>query len=65
MKLTVEELADEISKGLPDWQREINLAWLWNLHDTLQEDGVWGSPGLGRVFQKKGKHFDEVEIDSI
>lgn len=61
MILTVEEVADRLSEGLPDWQREINLSWLWNVHDILQEGGIWGAPALDLVLRKKGMHFETIE----
>ena len=66
MIYTVENVADSLSEGLPDWQREINLAWLWNVHDILQEGGLWGCPALNMVFIKRGPNFetiDELESD--
>jgi hypothetical protein len=58
--MTLEEIADEISEDLPAWQREINFAWLKQVHTTLNEGGVWGFPEQERIFVKKGEGFEEV-----
>jgi len=55
--LSIQEVADTFSKDLPDWQREVNLAWLTSLHGLMAEGGVWGSPGLGTIYRKKGDGF--------
>lgn len=60
MILTLEELADKISVGLPDWQRDANLQFLRSLHTSLKEDGVWMSPALGSIYTKAGDGFKLV-----
>ena len=58
--ITIGELADEISKGLPSWQRNGNEVWLRNVHSMLKEGGVWGFPKQGRVFKRAGSGFVEI-----
>ena len=52
--LSIKDVADSFSEGLPNWQRETNLSWLKNLHAKLIEGGMWGSPNLGTIYQKRG-----------
>jgi hypothetical protein len=59
--LSIEEVADSFSQDLPDWQKQINLAWLTNLHRLMKEGGVWGSPNLGTVYRKSGDGWILVE----
>ncbi len=52
--LTIEEVAASFSEDLPEWQVNANLNWLRSLHALMSDGGVWGSPNLGTVYQKKG-----------
>jgi hypothetical protein len=52
--LSIKEVADSFSEGLPDWQRKINLDWLTSLTSLMSEGGIWGSPNLGKVYRKSG-----------
>ena len=52
--LTIEEVAASFSQDIPEWQGNANLNWLRKLHALMSEGGVWGSPNLGTVYQKKG-----------
>jgi len=52
--LTTEQVAATFSQDIPEWQVNANLLWLRNMHSLMAEGGVWGSPGLGTVYQKKG-----------
>ena len=52
--LTIEAVAATFSEGIPEWQQNANLNWLRNMHSLMSEGGVWGSPGLGTIYQKKG-----------
>lgn len=54
---TIEEVAREISEGLPEYQYQANLDWLINLHARLKPDGIWMSPVLGTVYQKTSDGF--------
>ena len=59
--MTIKEVVDTFSADLPDWQYGVNLAWLTNLHSLMAEGGVWASPELGTIYQKKGAGFVLVE----
>jgi hypothetical protein len=52
--MSIKDVADNFSKDLPAWQQKANLAWLTNLHGLMSDGGIWGSPNLGTVYQKKG-----------
>ena len=52
--LTIEEVAASFSEDIPEWQQNANLNWLRNLHSLMKDGGVWGSPNLGSIYQKKG-----------
>ena len=54
---TLPMLADYISIGLPTYQRNANLAYLRNLHRILKEKGIWASPLLGEIYEKRGEGF--------
>ncbi len=59
--LSVKEVADSFSEDLPDWQRKINLDWLTWLTSQMSEGGIWGSPNLGTVYQKRGDGWVKME----
>lgn len=59
--LSIQEVADSFSEGLPDWQRKINLDWLTSLTSLMSEGGIWGSPNLGTVYRKSGDGWVKVE----
>ncbi len=52
--MSIKEVAESFSEHLPACQQEANLAWLTNLHGLMSEGGIWGSPNLGTVYQKRG-----------
>lgn len=52
--LTIEQVAASFSEDIPEWQANANLNWLRNLYSLMKDGGVWGSPGLGTVYQKQG-----------
>lgn len=55
--LTLEEVVDTFSNGLPDWQREENLRFITMIHRSLQEGGTWAHPDASRIWQKHGEGF--------
>lgn len=59
--LSIQEVADSFSEGLPEWQRKINLEWLTRLTSLMSEGGIWGSPNLGTVYRKCGDGWVLVE----
>ena len=52
--MTLEEVNAVISIGLPDWQREANMAWLRQVHGLLNEGGIFMSPMLGTIYSRHG-----------
>ena len=50
--LTLDEMADVFSEGIPRWQREANYAWVERMHTTLKEGGILGVPNTQQFFQK-------------
>jgi len=61
--MTLEETADFISQDLPKYQRDLNLEFLEQVHQTLKDDGVWAYPMAGMVFKKTEGGF-ELLLDS-
>ena len=59
-KLTVAEVGEILSEGLPLELAVINTAWLMQIHAMLKDGGIWGWPDGDRVFQKNGDGFIEV-----
>ncbi len=62
---TIEETAASFGEDLEPWQHEINVAWLRQVHATLQEGGVWGSPELERAWIKRGEGFEEIDFEEL
>ena len=60
--ITIDELADDISQGLPKWQRDANYRWLRNIHRVLKDRGTWIFPGQSRLFCKDGEGFREIVV---
>lgn len=58
--LTIEQLADHISKGLPGEQSEMNLMFLYQVHGLLKEGAVWIWPKGGEMWKKEGAGFRKV-----
>ena len=58
--MTLEEVADSISVGIPKWQRDRNLEFLRDLHPLLHDGGTWVAPKLGRIYRKTEEGFDLV-----
>ena len=56
--MTLDETADFISEGLESWQRDENLKFLKNVHITLANNGVWGSPSMGLAFKRTDEGFE-------
>jgi len=63
--MSIEQVAGTFSDDLPDWQYQINLAWLRSLHSLMANGGVWASPALGTIYRKRGDGFiRELDDDS-
>lgn len=63
--LTIDDVVQQISAGLPSWQLEANRAWLISVHGMLKDDGVWYSPALDRKFKRDGEGFIEITQGDI
>ena len=61
-RMTLNETADYISNGLPDWQRNANLNFLEHVHRSLKDDGVWVYKATGKVFVRTDDGF-EIQLD--
>lgn len=55
--MTIEEVVETFSEGLPEWQKQVNLDWLRRLHASLKDEGVWMSPELGTIYIKRDNGF--------
>jgi hypothetical protein len=58
--MTLDETADFISVGLPGWQRDTNRAWLEDIHELLNDGGIWDCPALELLFQKIPEGFEII-----
>jgi hypothetical protein len=56
--MNLEEVADRISQGLPDYQRNANLEWLRMIHNQLKVGGTWMYPSEGSIWVKTEEGFD-------
>ena len=61
--MTLDETADFISPELPKWQRDANLAFLKQVHESLNDGGIWASPALEMIFEKTEDGF-KLKLDS-
>ena len=59
--MTIEETVETFSRGIPEWQKQINLNWLRGIHALLKDDGVWASPELGTIYIKRSDGFIKME----
>jgi len=59
--MSIKDVANSFSENLPVHQQQVNLAWLTNLHGLMSDGGIWGSPNLGTVYQKRGEGFVLLE----
>jgi len=57
--MKIELVADEISQGLPDWQRNANLDWLRMIHGQLKLGGTWMYPAEESVWIKTEEGFEQ------
>lgn len=57
--MKIELVADEISQGLPDWQRNANLDWLRMIHGQLKLGGTWMYPSEGSIWIKTEEGFEQ------
>ncbi len=55
--LTIEQVVDSFSQGLPMEQRNANFDFVSLTHHRLREGGVWMSPNLGTLYQREGDGF--------
>lgn len=62
--MTIDELADEISIGLPKYQRQANYEFLCQVHKALKGNGAWYYPEAMRMFKKEGEGFREIILES-
>ena len=58
--MTIAEVVDSFSAGLPDYQRDANYTFVAGLHERLNEGGVWMSPNLGTIYKRVGLGFELV-----
>jgi hypothetical protein len=64
--MTLDEVADRISQGLPDWQRDANLEWLREIHATLKTGGTWMYPNEGSIWEKTEEGFDcKADVEQL
>ncbi len=63
--MTIDNLVDDISLGLPLYQRAANHVFVTNLHHSLKDGGTWISPALRRIFRKEGEGFVELLTDDM
>ena len=59
--MTIEETVETFSKGIPEWQKQINLDWLRGVHARLKDGGVWVSSELGTIYMKRSDGFIKME----
>jgi len=58
--LTIDQVTNNLSEGLPDDQREANHEWVIKVYNQLNDNGVLGIPNTGQIFQKKRWGFVEI-----
>ena len=51
--LTIQEVVNTFSEGLPPEQVEANFKWLEKIYMQLNDGGVLGIPSTGQLFEKK------------
>jgi hypothetical protein len=62
--VNLEETADFISEGLPEWQRNANLEFLEQIHNTVKVGGMWAYPAACLVFTVTEEGFElDIPID--
>lgn len=61
--LTIEEVVDSFSQGLPMEQRNANFDFVAQLHQRLKEGGIWMSPALGIMYKRVGDGFEIVTTE--
>jgi hypothetical protein len=59
--MTIEEVVDTFSEGLPEWQKVINCWWLSSVWGSLKIGGHWAHPDTGKVWVKTPEGFEEVK----
>lgn len=50
----------EFDEVTDEAQRATNVLFITNLHNTLNEGGVWGWPAAGEIYKKKGDGWKRI-----
>jgi hypothetical protein len=63
--MKLDDVLETFSEGLPEYQREINRQWLYDLHALLKPGGKWAYPAKGEIWTKTEEGFElEKTVDS-
>jgi len=60
--LTLEQMANMLSVGLPDDQWNANHEWVKEMHAIIKDGGTLGIPNTGQMFKKEGDGFVEIKL---